>query len=68
MGFFSKKAYSGINKDTTKHIQLDAGAFFKNFDPATDTYATAKTAGKCLGATQGGGEFSAMPALPLIAV
>ena len=59
MGFFGKKAYSGINKDTTKHIQLDAGAFFINYDPATDTYATAKAAGKCLGATQGGGNFSA---------
>ena len=68
MGFFSKKAYSGINKDTTKHIQLDAGAFFKNFDPATDTYATAKAAGKCLGATQGGGEFSAVPTLRTIDV
>lgn len=68
MGFFGKKAYSGINKDTTKHIQLDAGAFFKNFDPATDTYATAKAAGKCLGATQGGGEFSAVPTLRTIDV
>ena len=68
MGFFSKKAYSGINKDTTKHIQLDAGAFFKNFDPATDTYASAKAAGKCLGATQGGGEFSAVPTLRTIEV
>lgn len=68
MGFFNKKAYSGINKDTTKHIQLDAGAFFKNYDPATDTYATAKAAGKCLGATQGGGEFSAVPTLRTIDV
>lgn len=54
MGFV-KKLFSGITEDTTKHIQLDAGAFFKNFDVGTDTYATAKAAGKCLGATQGGG-------------
>lgn len=54
-----KKAYSGITSDTTKHIQLDAGAFFKNFIVGTDDYASAKAAGKCLGATQGGGTFEA---------
>lgn len=63
-----KKAYSGITADTTKHIQLDAGAFFKNFDVGTDTYASAKEAGKCLGATQGGGTFTATPTLRTIDV
>lgn len=52
---FVKKLFSGITESTPKNIQLDAGAFFKNFTVGTDTYASAKTAGKCLGATQGGG-------------
>lgn len=52
---FAKKLFSGITENTPNNIQLDAGAFFKNFQVGTDTYATAKEAGKCLGATQGGG-------------
>lgn len=31
----------------------------KDFIPGTDTYESAKTAGKLLGATTGGGEFKA---------
>jgi hypothetical protein len=54
-----KKNYTGLRKETKKHISLGAGAVFVNFDPITDTYETAKTAGKILGATQGGGEFKA---------
>lgn len=67
MAFF-KKALNGITEKTTEHIQLDAGAFFKNYDPATDTYETAKKAGKCLGATQGGGTFTAKCTLRSIEV
>ncbi len=52
------KPYSGFNKQTVDHLILDAGAFFKNFTVGTDTYASAKKAGKCIGATSGGGEFS----------
>lgn len=52
------KPYSGFNKKTVDHLILDAGAFFKNFTVGTDTYASAKKAGKCIGATSGGGEFS----------
>ena len=55
------KPYTGYSKNTADRLQLDAGAFFKNFKVGTDTYATAKVAGKCLGATIKGGEFSAKP-------
>jgi hypothetical protein len=57
------KPYSGFTKDTPDRLLLDAGAFFKNFDVGKDTYASAKAAGKCLGATMKGGEFSAKPNL-----
>ena len=55
------KPYSGYNAKTPDKLLLDAGAIFKNFVVGTDTYASAKTAGTCLGATQGGSEFSAKP-------
>lgn len=65
---FSKKAYNGITEKTPLNLQLDAGAVFKNFTVGTDTYATAKAAGKCLGATQGGGTFTAKPTIRTIDV
>lgn len=52
------KTYSGFNSNTADNLLLDAGAFFLNFDPETDTYENAK-ATKLLGATRGGGEFKA---------
>lgn len=55
------KPYSGYNAKTPDKLLLDAGAVFKNFIVGTDTYASAKAAGKCLGATQKGSEFSAVP-------
>lgn len=55
------KPYSGYNSKTPDKLLLDAGAVFKNFIVGTDTYASAKAAGKCLGATQKGSEFSAVP-------
>lgn len=55
------KPYSGYTKNTPDKLLLDAGAFFKDFKVGTDTYKTAKAAGKCLGATIKGGEFSAKP-------
>lgn len=51
--------YTGFTADTADNLLLDAGAFFKNFTVGTDTYESARTAGKLLGATRGGGEFSA---------
>lgn len=56
-----KKAISGFTEDTPLNLLLDAGAFFKNFKYGVDTYESAITAGKLLGATTGGGEFNAVP-------
>lgn len=55
------KPYSGYNGKTPDKLLLDAGVLFKNFQVGTDTYKSAKAAGKCLGATQKGTEFSAKP-------
>jgi len=55
------KPYSGYNSETPDKLLLDAGVLFKNFNPGTDTYQSAKAAGKCLGATRKGSEFSAKP-------
>jgi len=57
------KPYSGYSAQTPDKLLLDAGAIFKNFIVGTDTYASAKAAGKCLGATQKGSEFSAVEQL-----
>lgn len=62
------KSYSGYTSKTPEHLILDAGAFFKNFDVEEDTFETAVTSGKLLGATRGGGEFSAVPAIRRIEV
>ncbi len=56
----AKKTYTGLTTKTKKHLLLGAGAFFKNFLVGTDTYESAVSGGKLLGATQGGGEFSAV--------
>lgn len=60
------KAITGLNENTAKNLLLDTGAFFVNFDVMTDTVETAKS--KCLGATSGGGEFSAVPSIRSIEV
>lgn len=62
------KKYSGFTTETAKSLVLNAGAFFKNFDADTDTFDTAVQAGKLLGATNGGGEFSAVPEIRQIEV
>ncbi len=62
------KTYSGFTAKTSERLLLDAGAFFKNFDAATDTFDTAVTAGKLIGATRGGGEFKAAPTIRRIEV
>ena len=58
---------SGVTSNTSKHLQLDAGAFLKNYDVTTDTWATAK-ATKLIGATAGGGTFAAVPTIRRIEV
>ena len=57
------KVFSGFTATTAEKLLLDAGAFFKNFTVGTDTFDSAVTAGKLLGATQGGGTFSAVPTM-----
>lgn len=52
---------TGLTKNTPEKLLLDAGAFFKDYDVTTDTPATA--ASKLIGATQGGGSFSAVPTI-----
>lgn len=51
------KNYNGITQKTVKNFVLGAGALFKNFEVGTDTYATAKSAGKLIGATRDGSTF-----------
>ena len=55
------KTFSGFNCGTAESLILDAGVFFKNYDVQKDTYDTAMAAGKGLGATRGGGTFTATP-------
>lgn len=62
------KSLSGYTDKTAKNLVLDAGAFFKNFNVGTDTFETAVTANKLLGATRGGGNFNAVPAIRQIEV
>lgn len=62
------RTYSGFNERTAENLQLDAGAFFKNFDIESDTFESAVADGKLLGATSGGGEFTAKATFRQIAV
>ena len=55
------KKFSGFTSKTAENLLLDAGAFFKNFTVGTDTFDSAVTTGKLLGATKGAGSFSAIP-------
>lgn len=55
------KVINGLTEKTTKHLALDAGAFFKNYKVDTDTFDTAVSGGKLIGATKGGGSFKAVP-------
>jgi len=59
---------TGYTADTPKNLLLDAGAFFVNYTMGTDTFESAKEGGKLLGATRGGGSFSAIPAIRQIEV
>ena len=60
------KKITGITAKTPERLLLNAGAFFKNYNPETDTVDTAKA--KLIGATQGGGSFSAVPTVRPIEV
>lgn len=60
--------YSGYTSETPKSLLLDAGAFFKNFYVGVDTFTSAVSEGKLLGATSGGGSFVAQPAIRRIEI
>lgn len=62
------KKYSGFTTETAKSLLLNAGAYFMNFNVGTDDFDSAVTAGKLIGATKGGGEFSAVPEIRQIEV
>lgn len=55
-----RKKYSGFTAQTPEKLLLDAGAFVKNY-VVGESFEEIKTAGRIIGATQGGGEFSAKP-------
>lgn len=63
-----EKIISGFTSKTAEHLLLDAGAFFKDYDVAEDTFESAVSAGKLLGATRGGGQFNATPEIRQIEV
>ena len=62
------KKYSGFTTETAKSLLLNAGAYFKNYDIGTDNFDSAVASGKLIGATKGGGEFSAVPEIRQIEV
>ena len=57
----ARKRLTGYTENTMKNRQMNSGIFFKNFDIENDTVESAIAAGKLLGATSGGGSFTATP-------
>ena len=57
---------TGLRAATRKNLQLDAGALYKNYNPASDTPESA--AAKLIGATVGGSTFAATPEVRQVAV
>lgn len=60
--------YGGLTATSKDGLLIDSGVFFKDFVYGTDTAASALAAGKCIGVTQGGGAFTAIPSMRQIAV
>ena len=56
----------GLTSNTAQRLLLGAGAFYKNFNPSTDTPATATA--KLLGATDGGGTFAVTNSIRQVSV
>ena len=61
------RKFTGFTAKTPERLMLDAGVFFKNYD-LSKTYAENKSAGNLVCATQGGGNFSAVPTVRKIKV
>ena len=62
------KTYSGYTAETAENLLLDAGAFFINYDVDVDDFDSAVAEGKLLGATRGGGSFTATPEIRQIEI
>ena len=62
------KQYSGFTATSAESLLLDSGAFFVNFDVEVDDFDSAIAGGKLLGATRGGGQFSAVPEMRTIEI
>lgn len=60
--------FTGLTSNTKKHIQLDAGALYKNYVVGTDIPGTSTTDAKLIGATEGGGTMAIVPEVRQIAV
>ena len=59
MALFNHKRMTGQTTQTKDRLQLGAGIFVRDFNPATDTYENIrKDPTKLLGATTGGGTFT----------
>lgn len=61
------RKFTGFTAKTPERLMLDAGVFFKNYD-LSKTYTENKAAGNLVCATQGGGNFSAVPTVRKIKV
>lgn len=59
MALFNHKRMTGQTPETRQRLLLGPGILAKDYDPATDTYETARTGKKLLGATNGGSTFTA---------
>ena len=67
------KGFSGFRKETKEHLLMDSGLFLKNFKYVESgdiitAIEEAKASGNVLGATKGGGEFSAVATVRQIEV
>lgn len=56
---FNQKRITGQTSETKERLLLGAGVFAKGYVPGTDTLDSLKTNNKLLGATTGGGTFTA---------
>lgn len=56
---FNQKRITGQTSETKERLLLGAGVFAKGYVPGTDTLESLKTNSKLLGATTGGGTFTA---------
>lgn len=59
MSIFNHKRMNGQTAETKAHLLLGSCILVKDYNPATDSYETARSGKKILGATTGGSTFTA---------